>query len=704
MGTEIDEYNQKAQELRKQGRLDEAVLAARKATDIDPENANAWWQLALTLEQQNQLTAALRAFEKVTTLAPRFAAGWCEMGVAQKKLARIDKAIACYEAALKVDPEHERSLKLLETALGEREGRGDDRRRVEVLRALQQTGSLTRENQFRLPYLLAEQCEHREAARGYEAFTRQYATSGAYYNLGLAYEKLGRRVDAIDVYRTAARLDASDTKIEAHIRNLTPSLISLRRAIAVRPESVLRQEDWYQHYINPFALLNVDDPSELRDNPRELQKARQALLREIELEDGKLDWMPGLTLDKSTALSRLEPLNNETQWDAHETVFYNPLLCNFLMRGNLEHFLAPEDPSAQLTLAYEIESAVLEVIGPSFARQYDGVLAKAIEQGDLEVIECLADGRRWVLPEQEERCFESARRAVSRLQEPLVKLAEESSQRTVGLGEVQQVLAKGSLGRIMAWLPAELHEEHAAYYGLLRDLSVSLHNKAGDTEAAVAVLKLGTVSAAKSAALTHQLGEDEKALNEQLTQAKKNEVYLTVGGKPFHITRAGVTRDKEQMAVGDMVGVRWGLVFTSNTSPRMANYHMSFIDTSAHSIDVTWTAKHDERQQQYWNSLVNATIQYLMDDIVANFKRRLQVGAATWVGGVEVVTAGVHYPVKSWLTNKRVFCSWKNLASRFVNGDLVLSDVTNRRTAAIMPLHSTDNAILLHLLAEHKED
>jgi hypothetical protein len=221
--------------------------------------------------------------------------------------------------------------------------------------------------------------------------------------------------------------------------------------------------------------------------------------------------------------------------EAHEIVFENKPLCDFLMRGNLEHFLAQVAPPATPTMPHEVDSDILEAIGPSFARQYDSVLAKAIEQGDVEAVECLFDGRRWVSPANEERCFESARRVLGRLQEPLVRVgAVRARQRTVGLDEIKQVLGKGNLDRIMTLLPVEFYNAHAVLCGALRDLSVQLYNSQSDAEAAKAVLDLGKVSASRSPELAHQLSEDVKTLDEKLAQEKKYEVYLTVGGVPLY--------------------------------------------------------------------------------------------------------------------------------------------------------------------------
>ncbi|MFM0002051.1 tetratricopeptide repeat protein [Paraburkholderia dipogonis] len=699
--TDVKEYTQKAVAFRADGHLDEAELVAKKAIDLDPDDANAWWQLALTLSAKNDLVPAIRAFEKVTELASHFADGWCELGLAHKKVARLDKAISYFESALNVDAEHVRSLRLLNIALTEREGKTDSPKRLELLRALQRLDALHAEEHFALAFLLAEHREFLEAAKAYESYTKQYANSAAYYNLGLICRNLGRDADAIDAYRIALEMDSADAATQNNIKTLLPKLLALREKVLAQGQPYLKQTDWYKHYINPFALLNVDNALELYENPKALQKAKQALFREIDLEDGKVEWMPGLNIDKSSAMAILEPLNDAVQWDVHQAVLENNSLCEFLMRGHLSHFLAVENPLDKAAMPHMVEGPVLEVVSSSFARQYDAVLTKAIERGDAEVVECLFDGRRWVLPEDEERCIEGARRAVDRLCEPLRNLAESSERQKVSLTEIESSLAKGSLHSIAKHLPAEFYENHATICGLLRDLSVNVYNREGDAATAKAISSLSRESASKSPALTHQLGEDEKVLDRKIAEEKKNEAHLTFGKNGLDITKAGVTYGDKMIAAADIVAVRWGMVLTDN-APRKVRFRIAFNDGFGTEIDVSWTSQAIEEQQKLWGSLVDATLHYLIDSIAANFKRRLKIGTPIHVGKLEVRESGVVFEVNGWFSQKKVICPWTNLLSEIHNGDVVLRDATNSKATATLSLDSTDNAIVLHLLAKKK--
>jgi tetratricopeptide (TPR) repeat protein len=683
-----------------------------------PDHHYYWWGRALEVRQNDGIVAAVPELETATTLNPRFVEGWCELGFAHTEAGNIDKAIACYEKALGVDSEDWHSLARLNVALAERKQPDDAQRRLEVLRTLERIGALSHDERFDLGFLLIKRREILEAARVLEEYTRERnLDSAAHFNLGLLYENMGRDADAIDAYRISAMTNTVH-KAQDRINLLLPRLLALRdKLLAKARQPYLRPGDWYKHYINPFALLNVANPTELRGNPKALQKVKQALLREIDLEQGKVAWMPGLVIDKSTVMAILESLNEEGQWNAHRLVFENPSLCEFLTRGHLAHFLVQNDPppgARFVVMPHKVETSVLEIVSPRFAHQYDIVLTNAIERGDFEAVECLLDGRRWVQPEDGDRCFEGARRAIERLCEPLRLLADNSEHRKVGLGEVDSTLANGSLGAIVGHLPVEFNETHANFCLWLRNLSVNLFNKEGDAEMAKAILDLSRFSAKKSPALAHQLAEDEKALNEIIEKERQNEVHLTINGADLGITRRGVTYGRTTLAKADIVAVRWGIVYSTITVPsprgglvkaRTASLRIAFKDSFGTNIDACWSSALTlELDTERWGKLVDATLRYLMADIVANFKRRLKSTSPTRVGNLEVREAGVELEIKSWFSQTKVLCGWDSLVAKLEKGNLVLRDATNSKATASLPLESTDNAVILHMLAGKRED
>ena len=57
MSSPADDLIKKAVEMREAGRIDEAIIAARRATTVAPEDANSWWQLGLAVVEKDGAAA-----------------------------------------------------------------------------------------------------------------------------------------------------------------------------------------------------------------------------------------------------------------------------------------------------------------------------------------------------------------------------------------------------------------------------------------------------------------------------------------------------------------------------------------------------------------------------------------------------------------------------------------------------------------------
>ncbi len=316
MGSEeIKEYVQRAARLRSEGRLEESVLAARKATALDPDDANAWWQLALSLREKDE--AHISALERVTELAPDFAPGWNALGRAYLGSKRRPEALAAYERGLQADGNNIQSMRMVAYLLKSSPDEDAPTRRLALLRKVFEQDELDEEDTFDLAYLLGEAGETAEAVKVYEHYTRVHDGKAAFYNLALGYRKLGRDADALDALQAARTTGHESKNLVTVWSGVQKRLLSLREQVLRRSCPYLSQPEWFRHYVNPFTLLDVE-PDDIEDNPKALQKAKQVLLREIELEDGKVEWLPGLVIDKSTAMARLTELDSEDAWCAHK--------------------------------------------------------------------------------------------------------------------------------------------------------------------------------------------------------------------------------------------------------------------------------------------------------------------------------------------------------------------------------------------------
>ena len=85
--------------------LDQAVIAFKKATDIKPDFAEAYFSLGSALTEQGELEMAITAYKKALAIDPDNAETYRKIGDAFKEQDQLDEAIKSYNKALAVKPE-----------------------------------------------------------------------------------------------------------------------------------------------------------------------------------------------------------------------------------------------------------------------------------------------------------------------------------------------------------------------------------------------------------------------------------------------------------------------------------------------------------------------------------------------------------------------------------------------------------------------
>jgi tetratricopeptide (TPR) repeat protein len=92
--------------LQAQGKLDEAIAAYNKALSIKPDYADAYNNMGVTLQAQGKLDEAIAAYNKALSIKPDYAAAYNNMGVILKAQGKLDEAIAAYNKALSIKPDY----------------------------------------------------------------------------------------------------------------------------------------------------------------------------------------------------------------------------------------------------------------------------------------------------------------------------------------------------------------------------------------------------------------------------------------------------------------------------------------------------------------------------------------------------------------------------------------------------------------------
>jgi tetratricopeptide (TPR) repeat protein len=104
--------------LQAQQKHADALSFFERATQADPNNFSAWFNLGYTLFQLKRWAEALPADERATTLDPTSALAWGNKGLALASLKRYEEALAAYDKALALDPQLAPAWRNKGTALG----------------------------------------------------------------------------------------------------------------------------------------------------------------------------------------------------------------------------------------------------------------------------------------------------------------------------------------------------------------------------------------------------------------------------------------------------------------------------------------------------------------------------------------------------------------------------------------------------------
>jgi len=705
MSLEVDELVKKSVELREAGRLEEAILSARRATSIESESANAWWQLALAVAEKDGDVAAIEHFKKTVELAERYGYGWHRLGNAYKKVAMLDEAVEAWETACEFDDDFEFTRYNLIDAYNTRDLSTEKEKILDQLLELETREKLRTNDYHLLAIAYHNKGNFLNAIPHYKRYLTLRNDEYGYTNLSLAYSssQVGQELDAADCCHLALQVKADFEKANNLLSDLAPKLEKLKINVLkyTLNNSLVSNSSWFENYLSPFELLQIEEDQDTGElEIKEIQKAKKILLQEIELEDGIVEWIPNLKIDKSRAIKLADELTDETLRYYHQQVYqYKPLL-NFLSRGDITLFLYDEKQvPTGLISTIEGDDDFARWLSEFFSKQYDSLFAAALSSKNIDVIEAILDGRRYVTPEFEDKCFTTGVRYSKDLLADLKAEQDKVEKTKPTIQAIRFVLSNKNLGRILEVLPPAFQEVQLDAAQIIRSISIDIYNQHGDAELAKEVLGLAENFARKSPSFRIRMEKDAAKLDELITEEKKDESHLNFGDVPFKITREGVTYGDQSIKAEEAESLRWGTLIENVSGYKSYEFKLVIGGKGAKRINVSWKSGPDiKKQDDLFQKCVNAIFSYILPKVVEKIQADIKIGKNVYIGRIPISKSGVTLKAEGWFSTSDVACSWRSLRSEIKNGSAVIRSSVNSKAEAVLSLADVDNAWILHIL------
>jgi tetratricopeptide (TPR) repeat protein len=496
-----------------------ALTPPSKSAEVPSRKDESSWQsLVIAARDSGQHGKAVELAEQAVREYPRSDWLWRELGGELIEVDRLDEAEQALETALRLDPN---AAWLWRRFAALHRKRKDLEQEIESLETLNSLGVATWHD---IVLLGIAHHNHRDLAKALKYYRLSAAAKPdavPWVNLALVYSdpELSQDADAADAYRRALALKPDYELAKELLDTTKRKLLPLAARAQSAASGLVESDEFFDFYISPFEMLQITDMTVANGlDAKAIKKAKDRLNAELKLNDGKVSWLGDYSLDKARALAVVDELDDEAKRRYHLAVYRNNRLLNFLTRGDIQHFLYRDDyfPCDTEELLHR-EPGFRTFLSKPFAKQYNRVLTRAIEQRRLPVVEVLFDGRRWVEPEDEDLCFDGASKRVGDIVEKMRAIVRGGTSRKVSLREIEVFLREHSLPELFNLLPVHFASYQGEIVRELRFLAISCFKKYDEFILSRDFLNLCKRFTSRDVAFNEQLQEDFKTIEAMIS-------------------------------------------------------------------------------------------------------------------------------------------------------------------------------------------
>jgi len=218
-----------------------ALAAFSRAIELEPDDADAWYNKGVALAKLRRTEEARSAYDRAIELRPEYADAWYNKGVALAKLATTEEALNAFERAIELKPEDAEMWSAKGGALGKLE------RMEQALAACERAIELKPEYAEAWSNKGAAISSLGRAEDALVAYDRaielkpEYAE--AWFNKGAALHKLGKTEEALAAFERAIDLNPDDADpwsskgvALAELGRSEEALAACERAIELNPD------------------------------------------------------------------------------------------------------------------------------------------------------------------------------------------------------------------------------------------------------------------------------------------------------------------------------------------------------------------------------------------------------------------------------------------------------------------------------------
>lgn len=539
-------------------------------------------------------------------------------------------------------------------------------------------------------------------------------------NAAVVYRKLNKWLDAADAYREALHRKPGYASSEKGLEEMKQRLEKLSTKVRNFATSLPPCKQPYERYLNPFEILAVNGRLAEMPDGAALRKLKQRVIQQIQLNDGRADWLEGAEIGESRVRQILDDLDDESgikpRW--HWVIYEFPELNRFLSHGDplyFAFFTAPFSPPPQARPLYWqmrdkncSEEDFFAFIHSPFLANFEALLAQALDLNDSELVQALSSGR---LPAVD--AFDYFRRANKWME----ATASEIKGYIEGLGTPEGINWWKQTPDPMAWfsvtlansLPDECKAGRTELCRALRSLGIVLHNEHALTDQALKVTGIASQLLVDEG-LADQLKKDKAELERILKERKQEEaeaarwnIVVKIRSDEIEINKAFIRYNDIKIATESVTGIRFG-VFKQYTNgiPTHTSYAIEACGAGRSvSIECKRVFRSETQAQEDFTTILNALSHQILPTLIIGLAEKIATGASTQqVGPLLLTKQGVQCETGSLWWKKQLTIPYAALAFSDYQGHVHVSAKQPEAVSFSVDRRTVWNAVIVEKLVE----